>query len=171
MTGDVIEDRSTPDQLPCPRCGVVLRDAGPPSSRSILDQSAFTTPLARLLALASEVGMMVEAVSREVMMDLAGAVSIGYDEKGEARSITFLAEDLGDELRADVLAFAIALFAAEPDRISAAPDGFVGIGSQRRSDPGRGTGHLAWHMARSCGRETSSTTFDVITPPVGAVPD
>lgn len=155
--------RPDPDTVPCPVCGVTVRpDSYSESRGSNINDPLLATPLARLYAVAAETNITVEDVGADVAGDLAGAVAAGIDQQGLLRGLIFLSEDLDDDLRADILAFGIALFTGEPDRITDTPNWSVGISRNRLPAAGNGIGHLAWHMLRSCGRNTASATFEII---------
>jgi hypothetical protein len=152
-----------PDRTPCPVCGVVLHQemVGDDGGSNVID-ALLSTPMARLCALAMEAGMTIEDISDDEACDLAGAVSVGFDQDGEIHGMLSIAEDLDDDLRTDILAFGIAVYVGEARRIVETPGGYVGIGRDRLPAARRGAGHLAWHMARSCGRDTPSATFDLV---------
>lgn len=121
------------------------------------------TPLLRMRALADQVEIKVTDIPTEDAAGLAGFVAVGYTEEGDQRGLIGLAEDLDDDLRVDVLAFGIAVFAADAETIANSSDSWLGIGRERLSPVKNGIGHLAWHMLHTCGRDTPSATFDLVS--------
>lgn len=152
-------ERPDPDAMPCSVCGVVLRDAGSGSATPLADP-LLTTPVARLCAVALESRIAVLDLDADATDGLAGAVGVGVDQDGELRGMVALADDLDDALRADVLAFGIAVYISDAARLVRAEEGYLGIGRERL--PETGIGHLAWHIARSCGTTTTSATFELV---------
>ncbi|MCE7011833.1 hypothetical protein LWC34_54830 [Kibdelosporangium philippinense] len=114
--------------------------------------------------MAEHVGVVLADIVADDATGLAGAMGVGFEDDGQLRALVGLAEDFDDGLRTDVLAFALALFTGEPQRLVKAPGGRLGIG-RRRLTPTAGVGHLAFHLAYSCGRDTSSATFELIALP------
>ncbi len=152
-----------PDLLPCPVCGVVIGNPESVKGRTgIAGDSMLTTPLARLYAVATETDITVLDLSTEEASGLGGAVALGFDDQGNVLRLVFLANDLTDELRADVLAFSMSVIAADKDRVRDTPHRYMGIGRQPLPPATKGPGHIAWHMLRTCGRESSSATFEVV---------
>jgi hypothetical protein len=92
-------------------------------------------------------------------LGLAGLVGLGCDDDGEPQCKIGLTDDLDDDLRADVLAFGIAVLAGTPEILDQSEDGILGINRQRLPQADNGPGNLAWHMLQTCGRESPSTTF------------
>lgn len=124
--------------------------------------ASLANPLERMYALAAEIEVDVLDVPAEVCTDqFCGVVGGGYDQEGQFRGLVGLADDIDDDLRLDALAFGIAVFVAQPDRIAATAAGSLGIGRERRPVAPSGPGHLAWHMLHSCGRTSPSATFDL----------
>jgi hypothetical protein len=113
-------------------------------------------------AIAAQVEIKVTDVPKDDTAGLAGFVAVGYDEDGDERGLIGLAEDLDDDLRVDVLAFGIAVFAADSERIANSANSWLGIGRERLSPAKTGVGHLAWHMLHTCGRDTPSATFELV---------
>src|SRR5882672_5099029 len=147
----------------CRVCQVPMRKlSGHSHEESVIDDPMLTTPTARLCAAAARVGVEVIDAPREIASDTAGAVITGFDEEGELHGIVAVAEDLDDGLRADAIAFGLAMFVAEPERIMAVEGGFLVFSRNRIADTEPGPGHLARHMAFSCGRETRSATFEIV---------
>jgi hypothetical protein len=149
----------------CPDCGVPLvphlADSG--DGRPDGDPLREATLLLRLTALAKQAGVVdVFDMSVQSCAGLAGAIAIGIDKDGNLRATIGLADDLNDELRADVLAFGVAVFVGEPTLLTSRPNGLLGLGRERLLPAKRGPGHLAWHMLYSCGRTTVSATFEVV---------
>ncbi|WP_285503395.1 hypothetical protein [Actinokineospora sp. NBRC 105648] len=120
------------------------------------------TPVGRLYDVADKAHIIVFDVTAEDAEGYAGAVGIGFDEQDTRFGLVGLAEDLDDDLRADVLSFGIAAVVGDAARIMAATDGYLAIERTRRPAAQAGVGHLAWHIARSCGRATPSATFDLV---------
>jgi len=150
----------------CRVCRVPMGNlSGHAHEESVIDDPTLTTPAARLRAVAAKVGVDVIDAPGEIAGDAAGAVITGFDEKGELHGIVAVAEDLDDGLRTDAIAFGLATFVSEPERIMAAPEGFLVFSRDRLADTEPGPGHLARHMAFSCGRETRSATFEIMDAP------
>jgi hypothetical protein len=121
-----------------------------------------TTPLARLMALAMGTGIRVFEVPAVHSVGLAGLVGLGSDADGEPECKIGLTDDLDDDLRADVLAFGLAVLVGTPEVLDESPDGILGISRERLPQAGNGPGNLAWHMLQTCGRESPSTTFQLM---------
>ncbi|GAA4410171.1 hypothetical protein ACFQV2_12750 [Actinokineospora soli] len=120
-------------------------------------------PFERILALACEIEVDVFDLPADTCgHGFAGAVAVGIDEKNQLRGLVGLADDLDNDLKADTLAFGIAVFAGEPDRIMATAGASLGIGRERQPAASKGPGHLAWHMLYSCGRISPSATFALV---------
>jgi hypothetical protein len=123
------------------------------------------TPLARLYAMAmhGSINVSVYDDSDEPWPDSETAALASYD------GIVILNPSLDDDLRADVLAFAIAVCCSivigdtAPEGRIAAPDGYVAIGRERLPEPPNGPGRLAKLFARQCGRDIDSATFSVFS--------
>lgn len=117
------------------------------------------TPVARLMALAMGTGTRVFDVPAAHSVGLAGLVGVSSDDNGEPQCSIGLTDDLDDDLRADVLAFGLAVLVGTPEVLEESPDGVLGISRERLPQAGNGPGNLAWHMLQTCGRESPSTTF------------
>jgi hypothetical protein len=117
-----------------------------------------TTPIARLMALAMGTGIRVFDVPVDRSVGLASLVGIGSDNDGEPQGMIGLTDDLDDDLRADVLAFGLAVLVGTPEILAESLGGILGIGRQRLPQADNGPGNLAWHMLQTCGRESRSTT-------------
>ncbi|PXY22326.1 hypothetical protein BAY60_20870 [Prauserella muralis] len=138
-------------------CGIGMRPGVTGAGGdSPLDDPLLTTPAARLCAVALQAGIQVFDVPADACPGLAGTVGAT-----SGSGLLGLADDLDDDLRADVLAFGIAVLAAAPSAVSSAPEGYLAIGRTRLPAARGGVGHLAWHMARTCGRDTPSATFEL----------
>lgn len=124
-----------------------------------INDPLLTTPTARLMALAMDTNVRVFEVPAAHSVGLAGLVGLGSDEHGEPQCKIGLTDDLDDDLRADVLAFGLAVLVGTPEILGESPDGVLGISRQRLPQAGNGPGNLAWHMLQTCGRESPSTTF------------
>lgn len=147
----------------CPVCGQPIPAPGP---GSVVRDPLLTTPDARLRALALESGILTFAdLTGDGSDGVGGAVAVAHVADGEVSGLAWVAEDLDDGLRADVLAFAIALLADPADPVGHARGSRVGIGSQRLPAAPNGAGHVAWHLAAACGRVSPSTTFAVVELP------
>ncbi|WP_319975528.1 hypothetical protein [Lentzea sokolovensis] len=118
-----------------------------------------STPVARLLALAMGTGIRVFDVPAARSVGLAALVGVGSDKDGELQCSIGLTDDLDDDLRADVLAFGLAVLVGTPEILDESPDGVLGISRQRLPQADNGPGNLAWHMLQMCGRESPSATF------------
>ena len=68
-----------------------------------------TTPVARLMALAMGTNVRVFEIPAARSIGLAGLVGLGTDKNGEPRCMIGLTDDLDDDLRADVLAYGLAV--------------------------------------------------------------
>jgi hypothetical protein len=121
------------------------------------------TPLSRLSALAEHAGIDVVTMDAEGVGGLAGAIAIGLDEHGQPRTTIGVAEDLDDDLRTDVLAFCVAVVVGDTQRITSSASGCLDIRRERLEPVRQGPGHLAKHMLYTCGRDTPSATFDLVT--------
>ena len=124
-----------------------------------INDPLLTTPTARLMALAMGTDIRVFEVPVAHSAGLAGLVGVGADENNEPQCKIGLTDDLDDDLRADVLAFGIAVLVGTPEILGKSPDGVLGISRQRLPQADNGPGNLAWHMLQTCGRESPSTTF------------
>ena len=123
------------------------------------------TPLARLYGTAMTLGIEVRDFPCEgpASDDTAAVVVCG--------AAIALNPDLeGDDLRADVLAMALEIAAVMTNRETSepgevyAPGGFVVITRNRVPAPETGPGAFATLMARRCGRDTASATFEYYVP-------
>jgi hypothetical protein len=124
-----------------------------------INDPMLTTPTARLMALAMGTGTRVVDVPAARSVGLAGLVGISTSEDGEPQGMIGLTDDLDDDMRADVLAFGLAVLVGTPEVLGESPDGILGISRQRLPQADNGPGNLAWHMLQTCGRESPSTTF------------
>jgi hypothetical protein len=145
----------------CPDCGVPLYplSGSTPDTTSPLAQP---TPFLRLVALAGQTGIHVFDMSPEDAAGLAGAIAVGIDKEGELRATIGIAEDLDEDLRADVLAFGIAVFIGDTKKLTSRLNGVLGIGRDRLQAASEGAGHLAWHLLVSSGRNSPSATFGLV---------
>lgn len=130
-----------------------------PEGEPSINDPMLTTPTARLLALAMGTNVRVFEVPAAHSVGLAGLVGLGSDEDGEPQCKIGLTDDLDDDLRADVLAFGLAVLVGTPEILDESPDGVLGISRERLPQASNGPGNLAWHMLQTCGRESPSTTF------------
>jgi catechol 2,3-dioxygenase-like lactoylglutathione lyase family enzyme len=121
-----------------------------------------TTPAARLMALAMGTDIRVFDLPAARSAGLAGLVGVSSGEDAEPRCMIGLSDDLDDDLRADVLGFGLAVLVGTPEILENSPDGVLGISRQRLPQADSGPGNLAWHMVRTCGRESPSTTFQLM---------
>lgn len=151
------DDLSNP--VVCPVCGPAFM-SGP---SSVVRDPLLTTAEARLRAVAMESGI-------EIFDDLpeedgvGGAAAVERFPDGLHR-LAWVAEGLDDALRADVVAFLIALLADPDDPVRQAPGSRIGVWCERLAPAPDGVGHVAWHMAAACGRVSPSTTFEVFDLP------
>jgi hypothetical protein len=127
-----------------------------------INDPLLSSPTARLLALAMGTGIRVFDVPAAHSVGLAGLVGVGFDNDGEAQCSIGLTDDLDDDLRADVLAFGLAMLIGTPEILDQSPDGLLGISRRRIPQASNGPGNLAWHMLQTCGRESPSTTFELM---------
>ncbi|MFD4635951.1 hypothetical protein ACFWN2_01480 [Lentzea sp. NPDC058436] len=130
-----------------------------PADDATINDPLLTTPVARLMALAMETNIRVFDVPAARSLQLAGLVGLGSDGNGDPRCMIGLTDDLDDDLRADVLAFGLAVLVGTPDLLDESPDGVLGISRERLPQFDNGPGNLAWHILQTCGRESPSTTF------------
>jgi hypothetical protein len=128
-------------------------------SDATINDPLLTTPVARLMALAMGTGVRVFDVPAAHSVGLAGLVGVSSDNNGEPLCSIGLTDDLDDDLRADVLAFGLAVLVGTPEILDESPDGILGISRQRLPQADNGPGNLAWHMLETCGRESPSATF------------
>lgn len=126
---------------------------------AVIDDPMLTTPLARMMALAMGTDVRVFEVPVAHSAGLAGLVGVGSGPDGEPQCKIGLTDDLDDGLRADVLAFGLAVLVGTPEILDESPDGVLGISRERLPQAGNGPGNLAWHMLQTCGRESPSATF------------
>ncbi|MBE1461366.1 hypothetical protein [Kibdelosporangium phytohabitans] len=156
--------RTNPRQntTPCPDCGVPLTRPNPADLPNYPIDGALTkpTPYLRVLALAPAANIDVFDFSHPIPDELGAAITLALDDNDQLRATIGLDPHLNEDLRTDLLAFAIALYTAEPERIDNTPNAALGIPKTRVRAARRGAGHLAYHIAFSCGRKTSSATFD-----------
>lgn len=124
-----------------------------------INDPLLSTPVARLLALAMGAGVRVFDVPAARSVGLAGLVGVSLAKDGEPQCSIGLTDDLDDDLRADVLAFGLAVLVGTPEILDESSGGILGISRQRLPQAGNGPGNLAWHMLQTCGRESPSTTF------------
>ena len=124
-----------------------------------INDPLLSTPVARLLALAMGTGVRVFDVPAAHSVGLAGLVGVSSDKDGEPQCSIGLTDDLDDDLRADVLAFGLAVLVGTPEILDESLGGILGISRQRLPQASNGPGNLAWHMLQTCGRESPSTTF------------
>ncbi|RDI34822.1 hypothetical protein [Lentzea flaviverrucosa] len=132
------------------------------SGGAAINDPLLTTPTARLMALAMGTDIRVFEVPVAHSAGLAGLVGVGSGANGEPQCKIGLTDDLDDDLRADVLAFGIAVLVGTPEVLEKSPDGVLGISRQRLPQADNGPGNLAWHMVQTCGRESPSTTFRLL---------
>jgi hypothetical protein len=149
--------------VPCSGCEVPLQRGLPDDCDDYPADGPLRqpTPLLRVTAMAQDTGMILTVIPADDTGGLAGAIGVGVDEAGRLRAVVGLADDLDEDLRIDVIAFAVALFVGAPKRLIETPDGRIGLGRERLPSAS-GPGHLAFHMAYSCGRDTPSATFELV---------
>jgi hypothetical protein len=90
---------------------------------------------------------------------VGAAISVVLTKEETYAPFVLLREGLADDLRADLLSFAIAAVSVRADEIAAQPDGFLAVGIERQVVRGPGVGLLATLMARRVGRNTGSASF------------
>ncbi len=130
------------------------------SERAIGSALGWPTPLACLYSLAMETGVRVRDYSRD---DNTAAIV------ADGRVIALNTSLADDGLRADVLAMALEVAIVMTNRPGTicAPGGFVVITRSRVPAPAAGLGKFATLMARTCGRDTDSATFEYYIPQLG----
>ncbi|WP_132116519.1 hypothetical protein [Actinocrispum wychmicini] len=157
---------STADPLdgkPCADCGVPLQSFEL-ARRSGYDPNGplwQPTILTRLFGFTTSIDIHVYDVAQEDTDGLGAAIAAGYTKNNDLRGLIFLAKDLDYNLRVDILAFAFAIYIADTTRFLASPLSYIAVGRERSKPARQGPGHLAWHILWSCGRKTSSATFDL----------
>ncbi|MET8763135.1 hypothetical protein [Lentzea sp. NPDC004782] len=134
-------------------------DPGDEGGDATIDDPLLSTPVAKLLALAMGTDVRVFDIPAARSAGLAGLVGVNVGADGEPQCSIGLTDDLDDDLRADVLAFGLAVLVGTPEILGESPDGVLGISRERLPQAGNGPGNLAWHMLQTCGRESPSTTF------------
>jgi len=139
--------------------GERANDPGDEGGDATIDDPLLSTPVAKLLALAMGTNVRVFDIPVARSVGLAGLVGVSADAEGEPQCSIGLTDDLDDDLRADVLAFGLAVLVGTPELLEESPDGVLGISRERLPQAGNGPGNLAWHMLQTCGRESPSTTF------------
>jgi hypothetical protein len=149
---------------PCPDCGVALTD---PSVQHQPDYPTDgplrqPTPYLRLAATAEQAGAHIFDLPNDIHPELAAAIALRFDDNDHIHAIISLATDLDEDLRTDVLAYALALYIADPLHIANQPDAILTISRTRLPPTTHGPGHLAWHLLHSCGRNATTATFDLI---------
>jgi hypothetical protein len=162
-------DRSKIDRhsYPCPDCGVALKATFTEVADDYPENSPLreATPFLRLCALAASVNVGVFNMAEAQSFGLAGVLGLGTVQDGQRHAAIGLADGIDEDLRTDVLAFGLAVFAADADVIMSRADGCLGISQERLEPAKKGVGHLAWHMLNTCGRDSPSATFDVVPMP------
>ncbi|MGI5500078.1 hypothetical protein [Lentzea sp. CA-135723] len=131
----------------------------PSPKRPVINDPMLTTPMARLMALAMGTNIRVFDLPAKHSIGLAGLVGVDLDAPGGPVCKIGLTDDLDDDLRADVLAFGIAVLVGTPELLGESEDGVLGISRERLPQARNGPGNLAWHMLETCGRKAPSTTF------------
>lgn len=150
------------DTRQCPDCGHPLSRPAVTDLIGYPENGPLTkpTPLLRVLALAEQANVDVFDIA-QASEQLAAAVTVGQSKDGRLTATLGLISGLAEDLRTDVVAFALALFASDPHAITNTPQATIAI-SRTRLEPAKdGPGHLARHMLYACGRTTPSATFAV----------
>jgi hypothetical protein len=143
---------------PCPVCGQnVVAGSG-----SLVYDPLLATPFARLCAVATASGIQVIDDLDDADDKLGGAVAGHYDAAGEGHLTIWVRDDMPDDLRADILAFGMAVAINVYDPIIDSDEPRRGIESRRLDAADSGPGHLAWHLAASCGHHSPSATFALV---------
>lgn len=149
----------------CPACDdTALRNFFSPDNFGIdLNDPMLTGPIARLYAIALTQGIEVTSISEGTDASRVGLIAVRTISQGKAACRLSLIEDIEDDLLADLLAFGITTLTLEQLKISRLPMGRAWLGRERlRVRHWRQAGHVAWHMARECGRTTTSAMFELI---------
>jgi hypothetical protein len=143
----------------CPSCeGKSVAGPG-----SLVYDPLLATPFARLCAAALTSGIRIlGGLDEEADGDLGGAVGGGGDGDGERYLAIWVRDDMPDDLRVDILAFGIAVAINPYDPIIDSDQPWRGIESQRLDTADSGPGHVAWHLAASCGHHSTSATFALV---------
>jgi hypothetical protein len=116
------------------------------------------TPWRRLEAAAASVDVQIFYAPEVESAGLAGVVGAGFKDD-DLHGLVVLATDLDEDLRTDVLAFAVSVFAADGPRLLTYPGARLGIRRERLSPAETGPGRLAEVIVGQCGRKTPSATF------------
>ncbi|MFC0105646.1 hypothetical protein [Kibdelosporangium aridum] len=118
------------------------------------------TPLQRVLALAEKANVDVSDITDGTADDTSALVAVDQNTDNFAATLA-LAPDLPEDLRTDVIAFAIALIVGTPQAITDTPNDAIAISRIRLAPTKEGPGHLARHMLCTCGHTTPSATFAI----------
>nr|WP_157527205.1 hypothetical protein [Kibdelosporangium sp. MJ126-NF4]CEL13517.1 hypothetical protein [Kibdelosporangium sp. MJ126-NF4]CTQ99202.1 hypothetical protein [Kibdelosporangium sp. MJ126-NF4] len=150
---------------PCPDCGVPLTRPTPANLPNYPADGALTkpTPYLRVVALAAAANIDVFDFPHDIPEELGAAITLALDDNDKLCATVGLDRRLDEDLRTDLLAFAIALYTAEPKRIATTPNAALGITQTRLQPAKHGPGHLAWHMLYSCERVVPSATFTIVS--------
>lgn len=149
----------------CPVCDdTAMQSLFSPDSFGIdFDDPLLASPVARLYAIALMQGIHVATIPAEEGAEQAGVITVRSVGRGKAQRSLGFAEDIEDGLLADLLAFGITIVTLEQARLSRLATGRERIGVERLPvAQWQQTGHVAWHMARRCGRLTTSAMFELI---------
>jgi hypothetical protein len=157
-------NRETGNTRPCPDCCVGLTD---PSIQQHLDYPKDgplrqPTPYLRLAGVAEQASAHIFALPNNIHPNLAAAIALRHDSKDHIHAIISLATNLDEDLRTDLLAYALAIYIADPHQIAGQPDAILTISRTRLPPTQRGPGHLAWHLLHSCGRDAPQPIFDTM---------
>lgn len=113
-------------------CRIMFERTNDPAAKggASINDPLLSTPVARLLALAMGTGVRVFDVPAVHSVGLAGLVGVSLDKDGEPQCSMGLTDDLDNDLRADVLAFGLAVLVGTPEILDESPDGILGsVGS------------------------------------------
>jgi hypothetical protein len=153
-----------PDLLPCPVCGFVMgRTRLTSDSTSIKDDPALTTPLQRLSALATAADISVFDISPKGIANLGSIITPGFNTEGTLTWEVYIASDLNDNLHAEILAFSLVTVAEFDELGTDTTNIYTGVLRDRLLAAKTGPGHVAWHILRSCGHNSTSATFGVVS--------
>jgi hypothetical protein len=149
---------------PCPDCGVALTDPSVQNQPDYPKDGPLRqpTPYLRLAATAEQAGAHIFDLPTDIHPELVAAIALRFDADNQIQAIISLATDIDENLRTDVLAYALALYTADPLHIANQPDAILTISRTRLPPTTHGPGHLAWHLLHSHGRQIQSATFRLI---------
>ncbi|TWE27521.1 hypothetical protein [Prauserella muralis] len=112
--------------------------------------------------MAAEIGIAI--IEHPSVKDSGCAAVLTIEKDLESGQIIMLADNLDEDLRADVIVFGFAVLGGIPEVVADSADGYILVGRERRPTEPDSVSHVAWHVAHLCGRHTSSATFGLFAP-------